>query len=44
MTKKELQDNLMKMPELEEGHQVAPIIKEIFKEKDELIHKRKKKN
>jgi len=43
MTKKELQDKLMKMPELEQGHQVAPIIESIFKEEeieDELIHKR----
>jgi hypothetical protein len=51
----ELEESLMKMPELEQGeergsveihqdrpdeHEVAPIIKEIFKEKDELIHKR----
>jgi len=70
MTKKELEESLMKMPELEQEeeprsnccgakfwtgtdicgdckehsdpqeHEVAPIMKEIFKEKDELIHKR----
>jgi hypothetical protein len=39
MTKKELEEQLMKMPELEQEHEVAPIMKEIFKE-DELIHKR----
>ena len=41
MTKKELEEQLMKMPELE--HEVAPIIRAIFKGKEqeeELIHKR----
>ena len=36
---KELKDKLMEMPELEEAHEVAPIIESIFKE-EEIIHKR----
>ena len=32
--RKELQDKLMEMPELEQGHEVAPIIESIFKEEE----------
>ena len=45
MTKKELEEQLMKMPELEQGHEVAPVIEKIFnlgknEKEEELIHKR----